>query len=214
MKLYLSSYKLGNQTDYLSNWLQNNSNEIMVIANALDCFPDGERKQKGIEEKASEIEALGFKTSILDLRNYFGNKERLYEDLKDKRAFYVLGGNVFVLRTAMKLSGFDGYLREISDKDDYLYSGFSAGICVLAKNLKGIHLVDEPDQDPYNYGKTIWEGIGIINYMPVPHYDTPEHPESEMMYKVVAYLEENELPYKTMKDGEVIIEKIVKSKEL
>ncbi len=65
------------------------------------------------------------------------------EFLKNYNLFYVLGGNVFVLRQAMKLSGFDKYLREINDQPNYLYSGFSAGICVLAKDLHGIHLVDE-----------------------------------------------------------------------
>ena len=28
-------------------------------------------------------------------------------------------------------------------------------------------------------------GIGIIDYMPVPHFDTSEHPESHLMYYVV-----------------------------
>lgn len=107
----------------------------------------------------------------------------------------------------MKLSGFDEYLKEISTSD-YLYAGFSAGICVLAKDLHGIHLADDLEADPYEYGKIIWDGIGLIDYMPVPHYDTPNHPESHLMYEVVDYLQENNLPYKTLKDGEVIIENI------
>ena len=106
----------------------------------------------------------------------------------------------------MKLSGFDNYLKEIANEPDYLYSGFSAGICVLAKNLHGINLADNENADPYNYGEIIWDGIGLIDYMPVPHYDTPDHPESHLMYDVVKYLNENNLPCKTLHDGDVIIE--------
>lgn len=104
----------------------------------------------------------------------------------------------------MKLSGFDKYLREIGDQPNYLYLGFSAGICVLAKDLHGIHLVDEANADPYGYGETLWEGIGLIDFMPVPHFDTPNHPDSQLMYDVVKYLQKNNLPFQTLKVGEVI----------
>lgn len=207
MKLYLSSYRLGNDKEELTKWIKENGNEILVIPNAVDVFPDSERKLAGIIDKCKDLQSLGFKTEILDLRDYFGAKEQLLATIKERKAFYAIGGNVFVLRTAMKLSGFDEYLKEISTSD-YLYAGFSAGICVLAKDLHGIHLADDLEADPYEYGKIIWDGIGLIDYMPVPHYDTPNHPESHLMYEVVDYLQENNLPYKTLKDGEVIIENI------
>lgn len=54
--------------------------------------------------------------------------------------------------------------------------------------------------------KQFGEGIGLIDFMPVPHYDTPDHPESHLMYNVVEYLNNNNLPYKTLHDGDVIIE--------
>lgn len=206
MKLYLSSYKVGNNTEELKNWLKEHDNNILVIPNALDVFQDNERKMNGILDKSKELEDLGFHPVQLDLRNYFNKPELLKDEIKRFKAFYVLGGNVFVLRQAMKLSGFDNYLQEIANNPDYLYSGFSAGICVLASDLHGIHLADEPNQDPYNYGKVIWEGIGLIDYMPVPHFDTPEHPESHLMYDVVSYLQNHNLKYQTLKDGDVIIE--------
>lgn len=208
MKLYLSSYKIGNNKEELRNWANEHDNNILVISNALDVFQDGERKTNSILEKSKELEEFGFNIIQLDLRNYFNKPELLKSQIKKFKAFYVLGGNVFVLRQAMKLSGFDNYLREISSNPDYLYSGFSAGICVLASDLHGIHLVDEPKQDPYDYGEVIWEGIGLIDYMPVPHFDSPEHPESHLMYDVVSYLQNHNLKYRTLKDGDVIIENL------
>ena len=50
----------------------------------------------------------------------------------------------------------------------------------------------------------IWEGLGIIDYVIVPHYKSV-HLESEIMEEVVEYLIENKIPYKTLRDGEVII---------
>lgn len=205
MKLYLSSYKLGNDIELLKEWVKNN-NKMLVIPNALDVFEDSEKKTNGILDKCKDLQELGFETQILDLRNYFNKEDELRSCLQDYNSFYVLGGNVFVLRQAMKLSGFDNYLNDISKLDNYLYAGFSAGICVLAKDLHGIHLADKPEKDPYNYGNIIWDGIGIIDYMPVPHFDTPEHPESHLMYDVVKYLQDNNLPYQTLRDGDVIIE--------
>lgn len=155
MKLYLSSYKIGNETSELLKWKQNHGNKIFVIPNAVDVFPDSERKLNGIKDKCKDLEELGFETQILDLRNFFGQKENLANYIKDVNAFYVIGGNVFILRTAMRLSGFDEILIDLSKSEDCLYSGFSAGICVLAKDLHGIHLVDSYMEDPYNYQPTI-----------------------------------------------------------
>lgn len=44
MKLYLSSYKLGNDIELLKEWVKNN-NKMLVIPNALDVFEDSEKKQ-------------------------------------------------------------------------------------------------------------------------------------------------------------------------
>lgn len=207
MKLYLSSYKLGNEGETLKEYLKDKE-KVLVIPNALDVYEDSERKTNGIIEKCQELEALGVKTEIFDLRNYFGNEGEMRKAIANNEAFYVLGGNVFVLRTAMKLSGFDRFLKEISILPNYVYAGFSAGICVLAPDLHGLDLVDDPNADPYNYGSTIYSGLGLIDFLPVPHFDSPNHPESPKMPDVVAYLENNNLPYKTLRDGEVILDTI------
>ena len=82
----------------------------------------------------------------------------------------------------------------------------------MSDNLKGLDLVDRTDFDPYDYGNIIMEGVGVIDYLPVPHYQS-NHPESEAMNEVVKYLETNNLSYKTLRDGEVIIENSSKKQE-
>ena len=206
MKLYLSSYKLGNSTDELKKWLQNSvNNKIALITNSRDMFPDGERKTNGIQSDAKDLAELGFEVELLDLRKYFGQKELLRRNLQNIYAFYVIGGNTFVLRKAMRLSGFDELLLEYSNNLNYLYSGYSAGICCLCKDMSAISIMDDPKVDPYNSGlPPIYNGIGFVEEIIIPHFES-DHKETELASKTVEFCRQNGIPYKTLRDGEVLL---------
>ena len=210
MLLYMSSYKLGNRTDVLKNWIKENGSKIALIANSRDWSPETKEKEQSIVSNVKDLQELGFDVIRIDLKNYFGKKEKLKEDLKEYFAFYVIGGNTYTLRMAMKFSGFDDYINKLSTKNGYLYAGYSAGICVLAPSLNGLDLVDEP-LNPYNDENVLYEGLGILDYVPVPHYKS-NHPESELVNKVVDFLEEKGINYKTLKDGDVIIQNTEKER--
>ena len=60
MQLYLSSYRLGNSKKILEIWKKENGNKIVVIPNAVDVFPDGDRKIAGIDDKCNDLKAIGF----------------------------------------------------------------------------------------------------------------------------------------------------------
>jgi dipeptidase E len=129
---------------------------------------------------------------------------KLTNKLDDLKAVYISGGNTFVLRQAMILSGFDRYIQTHLDKE-FVYSGFSAAICILYKDMKALQMVDKADDFPYSeIKKTIWEGLGILDYLILPHYKS-DHSESNDIDKEVEYCINNNIPYKTLKDGEVII---------
>ena len=205
MKLYLSSYKLGNRTDFLKDWIKTNKdNKIALIPNAGDGY--GSSPEVIAEKRASHkklLSDIGFDVSIFDLKEYFGEEREFEKAIKNFRAFWVVGGNTFVLRQAMKLSGFDKYLLSLKDKENYLYGGWSAGVCVLAPSLDGLKIVDDPKSNPYNT-EVIWEGLSLLDYLPLPHYQS-DHPESADIEKEVAHAKKNKIPYKTLRDGEVII---------
>lgn len=206
MKLYLSSYKIGDRTDVLREWLRNSdSNKICLIASARDIFPDGEIKTIGIQNDAKELEDLGFEVILLDLRKFFGKKEELQNYLREIHAFYVVGGNAFVLRKAMKLSGFDELLLEYVNNPKYLYAGYSAGICCLCKDMRAVAVMDEPLSDPYNSNLApIYNGIGFIDEVLIPHFES-DHSETELASMAVKFCQENDIPYCTLRDGDVII---------
>ena len=203
MLLYISSYKLGNKTDILKDWIKKNGNKIVLIANSRDWKPETKEKEESIVSNIKDLQDLGFDVIRIDLKDYFGKKEKLKEDLKKYCAFYVIGGNTYTLRMAMRFSGFDDYIKELAPKQGYLYAGYSAGICVLAPNLNGLDLVDDP-LNPYNNESVLYDGLEILDYVPVPHYKS-NHPESKLVDKIVDLFNKEKIEYRTLKDGEVII---------
>ena len=181
-----------------------NDNKILLIKNARDAKKENEEEKNDINLNIKMLEDIGFNVTVLDLKNYFNKSIELKNFIGDNyRAFCVMGGNVFVLRQAMKLSGFDLYLKENCKNDKLLYIGYSAGSCVLAPDLNGFELVDEKI-NPYNSDKILENGIGLINYSIAPHYKS-KHPETKLIDKLVEFFENNNIEYRTLKDGEVII---------
>jgi dipeptidase E len=53
-------------------------------------------------------------------------------------------------------------------------------------------------------GEIIWGGLGFVEFSIAPHYRSA-HPESEEIEKVVKYFEENNMPYRALHDGEVLV---------
>ncbi|MFZ5391004.1 MAG: Type 1 glutamine amidotransferase-like domain-containing protein [Patescibacteria group bacterium] len=208
VKFYLSSYKFGSPDNVakFKTLLVNTNKKAAYIGNALDCFDDLERRQQSEQEEISYLATLGVKADIVDLRQYFGQTEVLKKVLADYDVFWVRGGNTFVLRQAMALSGFDVILKEIIKLDrSIVYAGYSAGACVLAPTLKGLAIVDDPNQKPYGQDiETIWNGLGLIDYSLAPHYKS-DHPESADIEKEVQFMIDNKMLFKVLRDGEVII---------
>ena len=200
MKLYLSSYGFGNQVDKLKAFASNRC--IGFIPNALDHV-EAEARAVNNAQRLQELRDLGIDAEILDLTEYFGASASLKTKLPKLGGVWVRGGNTFVLRQAMQLSGFDLLLSELAGSD-FLYGGYSAGVCVLAPRLDGLQLVDDPGLTPYENSSVIWEGLGILDYLVLPHYQS-EHPESAEIDKEVEYCRREGIRFKTLRDGEVII---------
>lgn len=204
MRFYLSSYKLGKETEQLKGLLPWNK-KTAYISNAGDPFTDLERRRQWEEGDIKDLSNLGLEVEHLDLRQYFGQQDRLRDKISEFGVIWVSGGNLFVLRQAFKLSGFDEIVKELVSHTDILYGGYSAGACILAPTPRGIDIMDDLSAKPYGEEyETIWDGLGVIDYSIVPHYES-DHPESEAASKVVAFMIENKMPFRALRDGEVII---------
>lgn len=206
MKLYLSSYGIGDEPQRLRELFSTNTS-VGYIANAGDfSTADPARTREVAARDTAALESLGLTMETLDLRTYFGKKDELKEKLQSLGGVWVRGGNTFILRQAMKLSGFDELLvEELTKRDDFVYGGYSAAGCVLSKTMRCYAIVDNPNETPYEGCKeTIWEGLGLIDFAFMPHFDS-DHGESAEIDKEIAYCKEHGIPYKAIRDGEVLI---------
>lgn len=206
MRLYLSSYRIGDRAGSLLALL-GGGKRAAIIENALDNISPSARQLYRAEayDPVSELGSLGIAGTPLDLRDHFGDPEGLRTRLSQFDLVWVTGGNAFVLRRAMKQSGFDDVIVDMLDNDHIVYGGFSAGAVVAAPSLEGIHLMDDPDEAPAGYDRgTIWDGLGLIDHAIVPHYRSP-HPESASAERAVRHLSSRGLRYRALRDGEVIV---------
>ena len=203
MRLYLSSYRLGNNPEVLTSMITGDKRAALIL-NARDYFLIEDRESGKIEQ-TNELKKIGITAAELDLRNYFGRQHDLEKELEQFDAVWIPGGNSFLLRHAMRESGFDTLIKNLLQEDKIVYAGYSAGIVVLCETLKGIEIVDD-----IKYVKEIcnaepvWDGLGILPYSIAPHYKS-NHPESELINELVEYFIKEKIPYKTLSDGDTIV---------
>lgn len=203
MKLYLSSYHLGNSPGRFAELFAENK-KVAIIMNAADIFGPAKRPDYLRKEIASLLE-IGLAGEELDLRDYFNNQDELAAKLGQYGGVWVMGGNSFVLRRAMRQSGFDTIASTLVRNNQLVYGGFSAGAVVATPSLQGIDLVDDPYQIPEGYSAAvIWEGLGFYGKSIAPHYKS-DHPESAIIDTVIAYFERENMPYTALHDGEAVV---------
>jgi dipeptidase E len=202
--MYLSSFRIGNCPDRFVE-LARGRLRAAVIANAMDAAPS-EIRSDGVERELSALTALGLVADELDLREHFGSDGAVASELRRYDILWLRGGNVFMLRYALARSGADAELIRLLAKDAVVYSGYSAGPCVLAPTLRGLEAVDSPGVVGELYGdQPIWEGLGVIDYAIVPHVDSPDHPESAALGLVAQQYRQWGTRHTTLRDGEVLI---------
>ena len=209
MRLYLSSYRLEYNEDDLG-CLVSGQKRIGVIRNALDFSNEHERLREGREREFLELRKLGLFPEEIDLREYFDAPKDLGGAVGKFDALWVVGGNTFVLRRAFQQSGLDAILLEKVRDEQFVYAGYSAGICVVTPTLRGIDLVDDPEVIPEGYSnQIIWDGLGLVPFSFAPHYRS-DHPESELVEKSVEFFIENKIPFIALHDGDVYVEDLKK----
>jgi dipeptidase E len=203
VRLYLSSFRMGDHPERLLALLRPGATDVAVIANATDAQPEDERLA-GVEREIAALTAVGLRPVELDLRDFF---DRPADSVTDALAgfpmVWVRGGNVFVLRHALARSGADAALTALIRSDAIVYAGYSAGACVLAPSLRGLELCDDPRMVPD--AAVIWEGLGILDHALVPHIDSPGHPETDALGAVAAGYRADGTAHRTLRDGEALV---------
>ena len=204
MRLYLSSFRLGDHPEHLVR-LAGEGARVAVIANSIDGAPADVRRE-GVELELAALRGLGLLPHEVDLRE-MGGPTDVRAAVREVDAVWVRGGNIFVLRVAMRLSGADGVLSDAIAADDLVYAGYSAGPCALAPTLRGLELVDPvEDVERVHPGvEPVWDGLAVLDRQFVPHWQSPGHPETEMIDDVVARYDAEGTEYWKLHDGQALV---------
>ena len=95
MKFYLSSYKIGKETETLKELAR--GKKIGFIPNSLD-YVEPKARQESNEKNMKDLSDLGIDVEMLDLKEYFGKRGKLEKKIDGLGGVWIRGGNTFVLR--------------------------------------------------------------------------------------------------------------------
>jgi dipeptidase E len=144
--------------------------------------------------------------STLDLRDYFDDEQRLRRELAGVALAWLRGGNVFMLRYALRRSGGDTVSCDLLASDALVYAGYSAGPCVLSPSLQGLEAVYDADALMRIYrAEPVWEGLAVLDRAFVPHYRPPGHPETTALGLVAEKYRAEGVPHRTLQDGQALL---------
>lgn len=202
MRLYLSSFDVGTDPGQLAR-LVGGQMRAAIIVNALDHRAAA--RAQWLQSQAAKLRALGFTVQELDLRQFFGTRDRLSEALQKFDAVWVNGGNAFILRRAMSQSGCDLLLADLLERDRLVYAGFSAAAVIASSTLRALDHVSDPAEVPPGYDPAVvWDGLGFLPFSLVVHFES-DHPESAAVGAEVEYYKRHRMPFRSLRDGEALV---------
>jgi dipeptidase E len=194
MRLYLSSFRTGAHPDQIVT-LADGGRRTALIPNALEGLPTDVR-DTGLRRDLEDLDAVGLDVTLTDLRD-----PAAVADLATYDIVWVRGGNVFVLRRVLADTGTDIVLLDLLHRNAIVYGGYSAGACVLAPDLTGLALVD----DPAAVADPIMTGLGLLDRPFVPHVRSPGHPETTACDAAATAYSAAGQPHWALHDGEVLL---------
>lgn len=186
MKLFLSSHNFGNFVHTLRD-LAGANRKTLVITNARDYKPADERREI-IKEKMNLFQQNGFDAKELDLREYFSLPPELLEKYVtqyDPGLIFCIGGDIFLLATALNVSGMDDIIRSRVESGKSVYGGNSAGAIVAVEDIE-VYERDELQIEtiPEYYGvEAVTSGLGLIDKYIIPHMDVEKFAERTKFYQ-------------------------------
>lgn len=207
MRLYLASHRTGDSFPELLR-MAGPGARVGVISNAVDFIPPADREAyaRKVFDPIADFRGHGLDAYDLDLRAYFREPKALLAELERTRLVWAVGGNAFLLRRAMRQSGFDAIAPGLVWAERLVYGGWSAGACVAAPSLRGLEHMDDPQVLAEGYdADPVWEGLGLIDAAIVPHYRS-NHAEAEAAERTAAWMVANGVPHRTLRDGDVLIQ--------
>lgn len=121
-----------------------------------------------IDKDRDILTQMGFQYNELDIASK--TQQELAEHLKDVDVVYVAGGYTYYLLEQMRITGFDSVLTDFIDRGG-MYIGASAGALIAGPDIEPCARLDDPEYGP---SLTSTKGLGLVDIVPMPHYDMSE----------------------------------------
>lgn len=164
-KLFLTSVKLDGLLEVITD--EPAKVRIAFVATAADPYED----KWFIEADRKKLSEMGFQPIEIDLKGK--TKKELFGILKDMDVIYIAGGNTFYLLEKVRESGFDQIVQTLLDSG-IIYAGASAGAVLAGPTIEPIRALDDPSKAT---GLKSYEGLGLINFVVLPHYGKEKYKE-------------------------------------
>jgi len=181
MKLYLSSVAIPDPEGLFELLGKHDHITAASIRTAWDVYPSEKRDDLWPKFADKMFASNGISRTIIDLKDYKNNAKKLQKDLDVYDLIWVHGGNTFYLNYWAHLCNFADVIRELLEKGR-VYGGESAGAVLACPNLHGIEFADDPTVAP----KIIYEGLGLVDFGIVPHWDNEKFREAILQVQAEA----------------------------
>ena len=117
-----------------------------------------------VDEAKEAFENLGLNIEVLDVSS--APKDLIERTLQRCDLIYISGGNTFYLLQELEKSGAKTIILE-QVKGGKPYIGESAGSVIMAPNISYVKDVDDEKAAPQLKS---FEGLGLVDFYPLPHY--------------------------------------------
>lgn len=198
MKLFLSSLNITPQlAPHFLDLVGKPAHKIRaaLIQNAADVETG---PKKWVDAQQTALEKHTGNLEIIDLQHYTHNRRALREVMADKDLIWLGGGNTYYLRWLLRETHADEIIIELV-KNGTVYGGSSAGAIVAGPTLKYFETADDPKEAP----EIIFEGLGLIDDVVVPHIDNPLF--SSVTGGIIERLDDDGFQTVPLKDSQALI---------
>jgi dipeptidase E len=97
-------------------------------------------------------------------------------------------------------------LAELVDANRVVFAGYSVATATVGPSLRGFERVDDPSGVVRLTGRDpVWQGLGFIDHVIVPHCDSPQHPETAALGRLASELSDAGTSVIRLRDGEAFV---------
>lgn len=195
MKLFLAS-SLDKTVSQLARCVDKPVPElkILFVANAADPYTGD---TWWVEADRKVLAQIGQLTEI-DLRE--SSPEKFERALADNDIVHVCGGSVLYFMNLLRQKGLVEILTEFVRNDKIIYTGTSAGSIIISQHLDLFAL--DTEEAEFAKGMTDLSGLGLVDFLIVPHCNNPAHSESHSL--MAKHLAEHSSPLIFLYDNQAI----------